>query len=72
MALGVEEEVGRFEVAVDQVAGVQLFQGFEELLDDVFFVDFFQDVGSDDCVEVCFHVVENALDIFIILCSDYI
>lgn len=49
---------------------MQVLQSFEELLDDLFFVDFFQDVSSDDCVEVGFHLVEYTLYIFVIFGSD--
>lgn len=32
----------------------------------------FHDVGSYDCVKICFHEVEDKVDIFVALCFDNI
>lgn len=38
----------------------------EVLVEDVFFVDIFHDIGSDDCVQIGFHEIKNEVDIFIV------
>jgi len=70
VALRVEQQVGGFEVAVDQVSGVQLLQSLEQLLDDVLLVDFLQDVGTDDGVQVSLHLVEDALNVLVVASPD--
>jgi hypothetical protein len=52
MALRVEEDVAGLEVAVDEFAGVHVLERLDELVDDELLVDFLQDVGPDDDVQV--------------------
>ena len=54
-------------VAVQELSRVHILQCFKELVHNVLLVDFLQDVGSDDRVQVCLHKVENQVDVPVIL-----
>ena len=62
-ALLVEQEVGRLEVAVDEVAGVAVQQRLQGLVHDELLVHRLEDVGADDGVQVRLHVVEDEVDV---------
>lgn len=49
---------------------VDIFDGLEDLVDDVFLVDLLEDACPDDGVEVCFHEVEYHVEVFVIFCFD--
>lgn len=77
VALGVEEEVAGFEIAVDEFSGVHILEGLEELVDDEFLMYFLENAGADDDVEIyvgeggtCFHEVEDEVEIFVIFGLD--
>lgn len=53
VAVGVEQHVGRLDVSVQQVGGVQVLEGFQQLPDDVFLVDVRQDARTNHGVQVC-------------------
>jgi len=38
---------------------VEVFESLEKLVDDVLFVDFLKDLGSDDMVKIGFHEIED-------------
>lgn len=40
MALGVEEDVAGFEIAMYELSGMHVLESFQELVDDEFFMDF--------------------------------
>jgi hypothetical protein len=67
VAVGVEENVGGFQVAVDQVGAVQVFQGFGDLVHDVFVMHLFQDALRNYVVQVGLHVLEHQVDILPVL-----
>lgn len=46
---------------------MHVLERFNGLVKDVFLVDFFEDVGSDDGMEVDLHVFENQIYVFIIV-----
>lgn len=50
MALAVEEDVGRFEVAVDQITGMHILQRLQDLVHHELLVDLLEDVCADDRV----------------------
>lgn len=52
MALGIEEEVAGLEVPMDEFAGVHVLEGLEELVDDELFVNFLEDAGANDNVQI--------------------
>ena len=53
-ALGIQKQVGRLQITMDDPAAVHVFQGLQKLVDDVLFVDVFEDVGTDDSMEIGF------------------
>jgi len=55
-----------------EVGRVHVLEALEALVDDVLLVDIFQNVGSDDGVQVGVHEVEHEVDISIVLSSDYV
>jgi len=57
---------------VDEFPSVELLKGLEQLLNDLFLVDLFKDVGPDDCVQVSLHVVKDTLNVFVILSSNHV
>lgn len=60
VAVGVEEKVGRFEVTVDDVSGVDVLQTTENLVNEVLDVFIGESVvGVDDFVEISVHVIKN-------------
>jgi len=72
MALRVEQQVARLQVSVQQVHRMHVFQALEYLVDDILLVDIFENVGTDHCVQVSVHEVENKIDVAIVLSSDYV
>ena len=70
MALGVEQQVAWLQVSMQQVGGVHVLQALENLVDDVLLMDLFQDVGTDDSMEVGIHEVENEIDISVVFRPD--
>ena len=54
------------------ISRVEILETFQYLVDDVLFVDVFENVSSDDSVHVDFHGIEYQVNIFIVLGSDYI
>lgn len=44
----------------------------EKLVHDVGLVDIFQDVSSDDSMQVCFHVIKDQVDVLVILSLKHI
>lgn len=69
-ALGVDEEVGWFEIPVDELSGVDVLEAFEELVDDVLGVDGSEEFGPDDPVEVCFHELEDHVEVLVVVGLD--
>jgi hypothetical protein len=67
-AVGVNEDVGGFEVAVYDFSGVQVFEGFGQLVDDEAYVYVFEYVLCDDVVQICFHELEEEIDVAIVVC----
>ena len=55
-----------------QVGGVHVLQALQDLIDDILLVDVFEDVGSDDGVEVSVHEVEHQVDVSVIFRPDHI
>ena len=49
---------------------MHVLQTLENLVDDILLMDLFQDVGTDDGVEVGIHEVENEIDISVVFRSD--
>jgi len=57
---------------VKQIGGVHVLQALQDLIDDILLVDVFEDVGSDDGVEVSVHEVEHQVDVSVIFRPDHI
>jgi len=49
---------------------MDVFKAPEDLIHDVLFVDFFEDVCPDDSVEVCFHVFKDEVDVTVVFCFE--
>jgi len=72
VTLRVQQQIGGFEVSVDEFTCVEVLECLQQLLNDVLLVDVFQDVSSDDCMQVSFHLVEYTVDVFVIFSSNYV
>jgi len=48
VALTIEEDVGGFHVPVNKFTGMDVFERFKYLIDNVLFVDIFEDTSSLD------------------------
>ena len=48
MTLTIEEDIGGFHVSVDKFTGMNVFERFKYLINDVLFVDIFKDASSLD------------------------
>lgn len=46
-------------VTMQQLSGMHILQSLEELVHNILLVYLFKNVGSDNCMKVCLHVVEN-------------
>jgi len=55
---------------MQQVGGVHVLETLENLVDDVLLMDLFQDVCTDDSMEVGIHEVKNEVDISVVFRSD--
>jgi hypothetical protein len=62
IAVCVEEEIGGFEIAVEDVGGVHCLESAEGLVDKVLAVVVGEVLGSDDAVHVCFHEFLDEVD----------
>lgn len=47
---------------------MQEFNGSKQLPHDVLFVHVLKDICPDDCMQVCFHEVEDQVNIPVVLC----
>ena len=45
---------------------MHVFQTLEALINDVLFMNIFKDIGTNDCVQVRIHEIEDKVDISII------
>jgi len=57
---------------MQQVCRVHELEALEILIDDVLLVYVFQNVGSDNCVQVSVHEIENQVDVTIVLSSNHV
>ena len=51
---------------------MHVLQAFENLVDDILFVDIFQDIRADDCVKVCIHEVKHQVYVPIVLGPNHV
>ena len=51
---------------------MHVLQGTKELIHDVGFVDVLQDVCPYDSMQVCFHVIKDQVNVFVILGLEHI
>ena len=49
---------------------MDVLECFEELVDNVSFVDFFKDAATDDNMQIRFHVVEYEVEVLVVFCFD--
>ena len=57
---------------MQEVSRVHVLQAFQVLVDDVLLVDVFEDVGSDNSMQVSIHEIEDEVDIAIVLRANHI
>ena len=55
---------------MNKFTGMHVLECLDKLIDDKFFMDFLKNTSPNNNVEVSFHVIENQIKIFIILCFD--
>ena len=72
MALRIEQQIARLKISVQEVSRVHVLQAFQVLVDDVLLVDVFEDIGSDNSMQVSIHEVEDEVDIAIVLRANHI
>ena len=72
MALGVEEQVTRLEIPVQQIRRVHILETLKVLVNDVLLVDVLKNVRTNYRVQVSIHEVKHEVDISIVLSSDHI
>ena len=53
-ALRIQEQVGGLQITMDDPTTVHIFQGLQKLVDDVLFMDIFEDIGTDNSMEISF------------------
>ena len=51
---------------------MHVLQALQYLVDDVLFMDIFEDVSTDDSMQVGVHEVEDKVDVAIVFCTNYI
>lgn len=72
MALAIQQNIRWLQISVHKLSRVQLFQRLQNLLHYLLLVNFLQYIGTDDSVQVCFHLVEDKLDVSVIFSPHYI
>eukprot|EP00964_Phaeocystis_antarctica_P095252 scaffold61765_cov60-Phaeocystis_antarctica.AAC.2 len=66
-AVGVEQQVARLHVAVEQLRAVHVLERLERLPRDVLLVDVLQDRGADGGVQVGLHDLEDEVDVAVVV-----
>ena len=51
---------------------MHVLQALKHLIDDILLVDVFEDIGTDDGVEIGIHKVEDEVDVTIVFSSDHV
>jgi len=51
---------------------MHVFQALKHLIDDVLLMNVFQDIRSNDSVQISVHKIEYQIDISVVFCSDHI
>ena len=51
---------------------MHVLQALENLVDDVLFVDVFEDIGPDDGVQISVHEIEDQVDVAVVFSADHI
>ena len=57
---------------MQQLRRMHVLDALEELVNYVLLVDFFQNISTNDCVQVGVHEIEYQIYILVVLCSDYV
>jgi hypothetical protein len=52
MTLRIEKQITRFKIPMNKLARMHIFQSFEELIDDEFFMYFFKNTCPDDNMQI--------------------
>mmetsp|Transcript_35640 Transcript_35640/g.57417 ORF Transcript_35640/g.57417 Transcript_35640/m.57417 type:complete len:443 (+) Transcript_35640:359-1687(+) len=72
LAVGVEQNVRRLDVAVQHLSRMHELERLEELIDDVLLVNLLQDVGTDYRMQIRLHVVADEVNVLIIVGLEHI
>jgi hypothetical protein len=72
VALRVQQQVGGLQVTVKQVGRVHVLEALEDLVHDVLLVNVFEDIGSNDGVQVGVHEVKYQVNIAVVFGTDHI
>lgn len=51
---------------------MHVLERFDQLIHDILFVNFFQDIGPNDCMKVSFHVLEDEVQVTIVFGLEHI
>ena len=57
---------------MQQIGRVQILQALKILVDDILFVNIFQDVGPNHCVQVRVHEIKHQVNVTVIFSPNYI
>ena len=49
---------------------MHVLQTFQDLIDDVLFVDVLEYIGTNDCMQICVHEVEDEVNVAVVLGAD--
>jgi hypothetical protein len=71
VAVGIQEDVGWFDVSVQEVCRVQVLECLQQLPNDVFLVDICEDACSNDSVQVSLHVVKCKVNVSVVFGLDH-
>ena len=66
MAFRVKQQVAGLEITMQKISRVHVLETLQALVNDVLLVDIFQDVRSNDGMQVSVHKVEDKIDVAII------
>ena len=63
MTIRIQQQVRRLDVAVDHARGMEVDEGFEELVGHIPLMDVFQEISSYDGFQIRLHVLEDEVDV---------
>jgi hypothetical protein len=66
------EKTACLDIAVEELRGVEILEGAEELVHDVALVDVLQNVGAQHGVQIGLHELEHEVNVALVLCLGHV